>query len=159
MGVIPWCSRDAVHVGRLLQAGWFCNHWLQSGVWLGHVQSLLHRPPRKKVSTLTLLVTCCPYCPCKYAFRYIYATACMHFLLCLFPDVCLLWPGAVWVWEGSSWWSRPTLGTTPPTGTGRSTSAQHSLPPLENVTFRTNKQATGHSNPNANHALIINPSV
>lgn len=48
---LPWCHGDAVHVGRLLQAGRFCSHWLQPWIWLCLIQPLLHHSPWETVST------------------------------------------------------------------------------------------------------------
>ncbi len=50
---LPRRLGDAVHVGRLLQAGWLCNHWLQPRIWLGLIQPLLHHSPWKTVSLST----------------------------------------------------------------------------------------------------------
>lgn len=47
---LPWRHGDAVHVGRIFQAGRLCYHWLQPWVWLCHVQPLLHHSPWKTVS-------------------------------------------------------------------------------------------------------------
>lgn len=54
---LPWCIGDAVYVGGILQAGRFCNHWLQPWIWLCLIQPLLHHSPWKTVSISTCLET------------------------------------------------------------------------------------------------------
>lgn len=105
---LPWRAGDAVHVGRLLQAGRFCHHGLQPWVRPCPVQPVLHRPPRKTVSIPTIPVT---------------------FSHCHLSGNALGSAGVVWASEGRSSLSRPTSGTTPPTEMGKSSLARPFLPP------------------------------
>lgn len=57
MDFLPWCPGNAVHVGWVLQAGWFCSNRQQSWIWLCHLQPLLYHSSWKTVSKSTCSMT------------------------------------------------------------------------------------------------------
>lgn len=119
---ISWCLGDAVHVGRLLQAGWLCGHWLQPGIWLCHLQPLLHHSSWKTVSKCSHPVT--PY----------RTWICSNFC-CLSSSL-----GVIWAWEGTRSLFRLTPGIIPPMEMGRSLLARPILHPLKDCHFPLNNK-------------------